>query len=944
MIYTVAATLAFLWSHAGPFVYFTGLVILALVVLRAFARVKGESPIWERLWGSTWFYSMRTFRIAVLIAAVILACTCVNLADHALRDLVAKDVVDTIQDVRERAAGRLYDRTADLARRISAYRPSEEDPPPPAWAVRSSKKSGLPVGEAIPLVVGMSSWKQAEKSFAWKAIVPLLKPVDGAPAIAPGEIAEKLREYRRRGERLKAGGEADESKSQADQKNHDLETAQWRRRFQVDDTTSLDPYFQALAFLFLDPDGAKLASQDVLDLQCLFDCQRDQFAVKPRVLKFLANPWGPDPLPQGAYDPTQEQLENEARLPNILEKLVVDKYAEAIPEILRRDPGADASLVRRLGTTYQEPSPHELATVISGEIDRVYRPKADAIDLRYAQMLIAFTLAESSSRPDVPDRVEPTLYDHPNILTVREYVFKKMFSGVQEGVGKAIESRSSGKRPFDLQVTWMQLRAIIRGPIQLVTFCVFFWGLLTLVVQGILLEMVPQLSYWIATTRPGPRYDAYQVWWSEIWIGYRSSARDPVFRQILTSGRRLGDLFPQLLRHMFLAVESGKTYEETASSVQQAADVWLKDREAGERFYEFVGWLLPSIGFFGTAIGIGRAMAMANRIMTTDADVQARAISNITEALGTKFYTTLVALACAIAFGFVVLGYRSLKTVLVQSTKRRALRYLRTRIRFNTAGAPQAEIKRSRPSPEIDLPIFLGILGRMIEIRLGRDVLEGHPSARSITLETAPLLRSLILHTGVVDEHEWQDEERSPWAFERIPGLIAKLPPWLQPLGKVLYVLEIRTTKAHSRSLGLVADAKASHFHKTVFRLADGYLCRLDKKQVGPLRLLRKLTRQRNEKKWLLTYRRLKLRTDVARGWTDESAMRWILSADEKGHRALRLLADISFMLDLDSVAPPRTAETTEPDRAKNPEPASNGFLKHTEANGESKVSKPIGV
>ncbi|HEX4147186.1 MAG TPA: MotA/TolQ/ExbB proton channel family protein [Pirellulales bacterium] len=890
---------------------------------------------------------MRTFRIAVLIAAVILACTCVNLADHTLRDLVAKDVVDTIQDVRQRAARRLYARTADLARRISSYRSSEDDPPPPAWAVAGSSEKVIPAAETIPLILEMNRWKQAEKPIAWQAIASLVKPVDGAPTIPPSEIADKLREYKRRGERLKTVADADEGKLQADQKNHDLETAQWRRRFQIDETASIDPYIQALSFLFLDADGAKLTSQDVLDLQCLFDWDRNQVAVKPRVLKFLANPWRSDPMAQGDYNPTEVQLENEASLPNILEQLVVDKYAEAIPSILKREPDADVSLVRRLGTTYQEPSPHELAKAISSEIDQVYRPKAGASDLRYAQMLIAFTLAEPPSLPHVPDRVDPSLYDHPNILTVREYVFKKMFSGVQEGIGKAIESRSSGKRPFDLQVTWMQLRAIIRGPIQLVTFCIFFWGLLTLVIHGILHEMVPQLSYWIATSHPGPRYDAYQVWWSEIWIGYRSPTRDPVFRQILTSGRRLGDLFPQLLRHMFLAVESGKSYEETTTSVHSAADEWAKEREGSERFYDFVGWLLPSIGFFGTAIGIGRAMAMANRIMTTDSDVQARAISNITEALGTKFYTTLVALACAIAFGFIVLGYRALKTVLVLSTKRRALRYLRTRIRFNTATAPQPEPKLSKPSAELHLPLYLGILGQMTQTRLGRNALDQHPSAKSITLETAPLLRALLLKTGIVEEHEWQDEERSPWAFERIPHLIAKLPPWLQPLGKVLYVLEIRTTKAESRALGLDRDSKTANFQKTVFRLSDEYLCRLNKKQVGPLRQLRKQTRKRNEKKWLLAYRRLKLRTDAARGWTDEAAMDWILSSDQKGHRALRLLADISLMLDLDPLDPLQIAETAEPNEIKTLEPASNGLVRHGEPtgkNGEPNPSKPIGV
>ena len=75
--------------------------------------------------------------------------------------------------------------------------------------------------------------------------------------------------------------------------------------------------------------------------------------------------------------------------------------------------------------------------------------------------------------------------------------------------------------------------------------------------------------------------------------------------------------------------------------------------------------------------------------------------------------------------------------------------------------------------------------------------------------------------------------------------------------------------------------------------------------------------------------------------------MHWILSSDEKGHRVLRLLADISLMLDLDPIDPLQTVETAEPNETKIPEPASNGVLRHAEPiseNGEPNTSKPIGV
>ena len=75
--------------------------------------------------------------------------------------------------------------------------------------------------------------------------------------------------------------------------------------------------------------------------------------------------------------------------------------------------------------------------------------------------------------------------------------------------------------------------------------------------------------------------------------------------------------------------------------------------------------------------------------------------------------------------------------------------------------------------------------------------------------------------------------------------------------------------------------------------------------------------------------------------------MDWILSSEEKGHRLLRLLTDIAFMLDLDPIDPLQTAETAEPNELKIPAPGGNGVLKQTEPvseNGEPSSSKPIGV
>jgi chemotaxis protein MotA len=86
----------------------------------------------------------------------------------------------------------------------------------------------------------------------------------------------------------------------------------------------------------------------------------------------------------------------------------------------------------------------------------------------------------------------------------------------------------------------------------------------------------------------------------------------------------------------------------------------LKELDSNQAPIIYLAWSMPSLGFIGTVLGIGSALMSADRMMTTDTELQKTAIQSIVLDLGMAFDTTLVALLLSLVLmAFIYLGRRS---------------------------------------------------------------------------------------------------------------------------------------------------------------------------------------------------------------------------------------------------------------------------------------------
>lgn len=97
-------------------------------------------------------------------------------------------------------------------------------------------------------------------------------------------------------------------------------------------------------------------------------------------------------------------------------------------------------------------------------------------------------------------------------------------------------------------------------------------------------------------------------------------------------------------------VSSQLVQDARAASAQQEQSLRdaLDSRQAALRY---AAWAIPSLGFIGTVVGIGRALDSAHQVVTTNGAakyLQEGAIQGITGELGVAFDTTLVALLASL--------------------------------------------------------------------------------------------------------------------------------------------------------------------------------------------------------------------------------------------------------------------------------------------------------
>lgn len=161
----------------------------------------------------------------------------------------------------------------------------------------------------------------------------------------------------------------------------------------------------------------------------------------------------------------------------------------------------------------------------------------------------------------------------------------------------------------------------------------------------------------------------------ELWLRWRSlrSERAQLFmgilpedeRSLLTAddlrpiylkarGMSRASVLPTLVRRLSMEFRKSKSIDRVNSLLDTSMELFLHRLDLRYTLIRYLVWVIPTLGFVGTVIGIANAMAFAG----SGAVEMEHLLGPTTQRLAVAFYTTLVAL---LQSGVLVLGMNSLQ-------------------------------------------------------------------------------------------------------------------------------------------------------------------------------------------------------------------------------------------------------------------------------------------
>lgn len=113
--------------------------------------------------------------------------------------------------------------------------------------------------------------------------------------------------------------------------------------------------------------------------------------------------------------------------------------------------------------------------------------------------------------------------------------------------------------------------------------------------------------------------------------------------------------FPVMVRRLAMEFRKSKSIERVNSLLDSSLELFLHQLDLRYTLIRYLVWVIPTLGFVGTMIGIANAMAFAG----SGAVEMDQLLTPTTQKLAVAFYTTLLAL---LQSGLLVLGMNSLQS------------------------------------------------------------------------------------------------------------------------------------------------------------------------------------------------------------------------------------------------------------------------------------------
>ncbi len=124
----------------------------------------------------------------------------------------------------------------------------------------------------------------------------------------------------------------------------------------------------------------------------------------------------------------------------------------------------------------------------------------------------------------------------------------------------------------------------------------------------------------------------------------------PIYQKVRASKYRETCFVPRLIERCILGFNISHSADQTNSLLNSSLELYLHEIDLRYNIVRYITWLIPSLGFIGTVIGIMLALNYAgDRANVESADM----LYQVTERLGVAFSTTLLALIMAAILVFI---------------------------------------------------------------------------------------------------------------------------------------------------------------------------------------------------------------------------------------------------------------------------------------------------
>ena len=124
----------------------------------------------------------------------------------------------------------------------------------------------------------------------------------------------------------------------------------------------------------------------------------------------------------------------------------------------------------------------------------------------------------------------------------------------------------------------------------------------------------------------------------------------PIYQKVRASKYRDICFVPRLIERCVLGYNLSHSADQTNSLLNSSLELFIHEIDLRYNIIRYITWLIPSMGFIGTVIGIMLALNYAgDRANVESPDM----LFQVTERLGVAFSTTLVALVMAAVLVFI---------------------------------------------------------------------------------------------------------------------------------------------------------------------------------------------------------------------------------------------------------------------------------------------------